>query len=183
MQTKLALSQYFREKTGMSAFATQFEVAIREMEFRQIDVVQKAGVSQTQVSRYLSGHNLPEMKSFEAMVAIFPDHIRERLVTAYLLDHIPPSASHLVTVQPVTRTKGKTALVYGKAAHGSEFAEALAFLEERGLQNHQVRDAIIATVRALRGDPLNLDLDMDDAPVIREDEPPSDEPPQAADGE
>lgn len=154
----------------MGAFATQFEVALKETNLRQKEVAQrtKAGVSQTQVSRYLSGHNLPEMKGLEAILQIFPDHIRERLVTAYLIDHIPPSAAHLVTVQPVVKTKRAAVPVYGKAAPGSDFADALAFLEERGLQNHQVRDAVVATVRALRGEPLNLDLDMDDAPVVRE---------------
>ena len=148
----------------MGAFATQFEVALREMNFRQIEVVRRAGrgVSATQVSRYVSGDALPELPALEALAQIFPEQIRERLITAYLLDHIPPSAAHLVTVQPIDGQSAATSPVYGKAVKGSDLAQALMYLEERALLSRPIADMIIATAEALKPDPLNLVFDMDD---------------------
>ena len=147
----------------MGAFATQLEVALREMNFRQIDVVRKTGVVvQSQVNRYVNGGVLPELPTLEAILKIFPEPIRERLITAYLLDHIPPSGAHLVSVQPTNPEAAKPHATYGKAVQGSELADSLAYLESRALVSPPIADMIIATARALRSDALNLVLDMDD---------------------
>ena len=146
----------------MGAFGTQLEVALKEMKMRQVEVARRTGiVSQTMVNRYVNGAALPELASLEALAKIFPEHIRERLVTAYLAEPIPQSARHLVAIHPVSNTNANFQPVYGKAIHGSELAECLTYLEERAMNSPTVRDAVIATVRAMRGDPMNKPHDAD----------------------
>ena len=150
----------------MGMFGTELQTAIKKMGWNQRLMTEKAAAfSQAQLSRYITGSNLPEMYTLEALCAVFPEEIRERLVMAYLLDQIPPSARDLVEIRPTGARSSQDVPVFGKAPRGSRLQRYLSALERLALGNPDFEKAIMYMVRSYEGLPLDEQDDEDEVKI------------------
>ncbi len=143
----------------MGHFSIQLQAALKAMGWSQVEMLRHwrerpPAVSQSQLSRYCDGSNLPEPDKLEAMGKLFPKDVRNLLVIAYLLDHIPPFAQEMVEIVPAGVRATEDAPTYGRAPHGSELKQAIQRLEMLALNNPQAAKFIIETVRLLDGLPI-----------------------------
>jgi transcriptional regulator with XRE-family HTH domain len=86
----------------VSQFSNQLQGAIEQQGFTQVDVCDKTGVSQGQLSRYVAGKDRPSPEALDQLAKAFDEKNRTRLLVAYLEDDIPPGMRALATVKSKT---------------------------------------------------------------------------------
>ena len=135
----------------MSQFSNQLQKSIEDECFTQAQVVEKIGVSQGQMSRYVNGENRPEPDIFDKLCALFPEKQRVALVLAYLLDDVPPRFRNLITIAPATRNARVTEdpPVY-RSRMPKKLRAAYDFLGAAALDKPKVAQMIINTYELSR---------------------------------
>jgi transcriptional regulator with XRE-family HTH domain len=135
----------------MSQFSNQLQASMEACDFTQTQISEKTGVSQGQLSRYMSGEHRPPTDAFEKLCRPFPDSHGTALLTAYLADDIPQSLSKLVSVTPKIRSAivEEEPPVY-RTRMPKELRAAYDFIGADALKNADTADWVIAVYRRLR---------------------------------
>lgn len=109
-----------------------------------------SGISQGQISRYISGEDSPEKENLEKICKALCESDRADVVLAYLQDQIPESARHLIAP---ARLKHFQKAKRVEVPLPRDLREAFDVLEERASRSPAVADSIKSTVRILEGAP------------------------------
>lgn len=121
--------------------------------FTQAYVVDRGGISQGQMSRYVNGENRPELEAFERICGLFSEKHRVALILAYLLDDVPPRFRTLVTISPSANGNSRGAedptQVY-RSRMPKELRAAYDYLGAAALEKKNVAQMLINTYQALK---------------------------------
>lgn len=127
---------------------------MEEEGFTQMHVVERGGISQGQMSRYVNGENRPELEVFERICGLFSEKRRTALILAYLLDDVPPRFRSLVTISPsangvTSRGVEDPTQVY-RSRMPKELRAAYDYLGAAALEKKNVAQMLINTYQALK---------------------------------
>lgn len=130
----------------MSHFSNQLQASIEERGFSQIEITERIGVSQGQMSRYVNGENRPEPDVFAKLCEIFPKDERGKLIVAYLVDVIPPKDRSLIALElKKTEARVKEDAPLFRARMPKRLREAYDFLAGAALENPAIAQMLINT--------------------------------------
>ena len=82
----------------MIRFSQRLEEVLESMRWTQKELALQAGVSATNVSRWMAARSLPDRQVLGRMIEILPDHLAPDLVAAWVLDSLPPNADRMVGI-------------------------------------------------------------------------------------
>ena len=128
------------KKARMTHFADALRSALAEMDWKPGELERRSkSVTRPTLSRYLSGEDLPKTSTLDLICLAFPEDLRQALVSAYLLDQIPPSAKKLVGVTSVQEDGVVTSVHQpGKPVAGSELEEIFSILAGRAIYDRNL---------------------------------------------
>ncbi len=84
----------------MIRFSQRLKTVLAAVRKNQKEFAEEAGVSATNISRWLRGTALPDKKSLGKMLPLLPLEHASKLVAAWLYDSLPPSADRMVNILP-----------------------------------------------------------------------------------
>jgi transcriptional regulator with XRE-family HTH domain len=118
----------------------------------QTEIVEKIGVSQGQMSRYVNGENRPEPQVLEKLCAVFPKKDQTSLLLAYLEDDVPDSLKNLIAIEPKSAVPrvGEDSPVY-RSRMPKRLREAYDHLGAAALEHASIAKIIINTSDLQKG--------------------------------
>lgn len=84
----------------MIRFSQRLQDVLSSTGWKQKELAQRAGVSATNVSRWLRRRALPDRLALGKVVAVLPDKEAARLLAAWAYDALPEPADRLVSICP-----------------------------------------------------------------------------------
>ncbi len=84
----------------MIRFSQGLQDVLATVKWNQKQLAEQAGVSATNVSRWLGGKALPDRQALGKVIGVLPEGIAPPLVAAWLYDSLPSNADHLVKIAP-----------------------------------------------------------------------------------
>jgi transcriptional regulator with XRE-family HTH domain len=84
----------------MIRFSQSLEDVLASTGWPQNEFAKKAGVSATNVGRWLSGSSLPSRDVLGRLIEALPENLVPQLVAAWVFDTLPPNADRLVGIIP-----------------------------------------------------------------------------------
>lgn len=133
----------------MSYLSNQLAVVLESLGVTQTALCAQTDISQSQLSRYLSGDNDPSLDAVEKICRALPERDRAEIARAWLYDQMPPSARELITIvgsQPELSLREDPPTF----AMPATLREAFDFLERAAIDNGDVRLSILAAYRILK---------------------------------
>lgn len=84
----------------MIRFSQRLKEVLATAGWSQKEFASQAGVSATNVSRWLTGKELPGRPALGKVVDILPEDLAPPLIAAWVYDSLPPNAQRLVGIDP-----------------------------------------------------------------------------------
>lgn len=84
----------------MIRFSQGLQDVLAAVKWNQKQLAETAGVSATNVSRWLGGRALPDRQTLGKMIDVLPEDVAPQLVAAWLYDSLPANADQLVKIVP-----------------------------------------------------------------------------------
>jgi transcriptional regulator with XRE-family HTH domain len=135
----------------MSQFSNQLQASMEELGLTQVDVREKAGFAQSQMSRYINGENRPEPEALEKLMALFPEKHRVALLLAYVVDDVPQRYRGLLHISPRANSRVQEEPPVYRSRMPKKLRSAYDFLGSAALEKPSVAESLIATAEILRG--------------------------------
>ena len=82
----------------MIRFSQRLQDVLATVQWSQKDLASQAGVSATNVSRWLGGKALPDRKALGKVIGILPEDLAPPLIAAWVYDALPPNSEKLVAI-------------------------------------------------------------------------------------
>lgn len=93
-----------RLQTGMMRhmirFSQRLQNVLASTGWTQKEFASRAGVSATNVSRWLSRKSLPDRQALGKVIEVLPEELAPALIVAWVYDALPPNADRLVDIVP-----------------------------------------------------------------------------------
>lgn len=137
----------------MSYLSNALGVVLENRNITQTALCMMTDISQSQLSRYLSGENAPSLAAVEQICKALPESDRAEIARAWLYDQLPPSARNLLTIStispPLPGAQWTVREPDPDFAMPKDLRKAFDFLEKLSVTNPYVRSSIMATYRIL----------------------------------
>lgn len=137
----------------MSYLSNQLAVVLETRGITQSALCSQTDISQSQLSRYLSGDNEPSREAVEKICRALPEPDRADVARAWLYDQLPPSARNLLVIDTTDRV-GQRTLIREEPPPSfpmpAALREAFDFLEKAAIDNSDVRASILAAYSILK---------------------------------
>jgi len=82
----------------MIRFSQALQDVLASTRWPQKELARRAGVSATNVSRWLGSKAIPDRQALGKVIGILPDDLGPALVTAWVYDALPPNAERMVDI-------------------------------------------------------------------------------------
>ena len=84
----------------MIRFSQRLQDVLASTGWPQNELARRAGVSATNVSRWLSCKTLPDRDALKKVIDVIPENEGGRLIAAWVYDALPDNADRLVAISP-----------------------------------------------------------------------------------
>jgi transcriptional regulator with XRE-family HTH domain len=82
----------------MIRFSQRLQDVLASTKWSQKDLARQAGVSATNVSRWLSCKALPDRSALGKVIDVLPEDLAPSLIAAWVCDALPPNADRMVSI-------------------------------------------------------------------------------------
>lgn len=82
----------------MIRFSQRLQDVLASTGWPQNELARRAGVSATNVSRWLSNKAIPDRQALGKVIGILPEELASHLIAAWVYDALPPNAERMVGI-------------------------------------------------------------------------------------
>lgn len=149
----------------MSHLATELQLLLESRPgLSQREIAIETGISEPQISRYVSGTNEPAPEMLSRICEMLPAHDRGILAAAYLRDHLPACARGLVQI--VIQVDDPPNESAERVRMDKRLREGFGHLERLAVQDADAAEGLLAAIRYLREDPTETSTAVAAAAVL-----------------